>query len=101
MEQFLMYLIITLFILLVVANVYFRVKVLKSYRSLKDLQIHFDASAVFDKNKLESEILVKHPKHRDLIYNFAVNLRRSITVAILLIVLITVFGAVLMYYRQV
>ncbi len=95
-----MYTIIGLFIALLFVNIYFRLKVIRAYRVLRNLNIHFDAAAVFDKARLESEIIYRHPEHRHTIVDFAHYLRQSITMAILLIVLITLFGAVLMYYRQ-
>jgi hypothetical protein len=100
MEKTLMYSIIVLFVLLLFVNIYFRLKVIRAFRKLKDNKINFDASNLFDSGKL-SEIMSKNPPEiRQSIADFSKYLRYSISMVIALIVLITLFGAVLMYYRQ-
>lgn len=95
-----MYLIIGLFVVLLFINIYFRLKVIKAYKKLKDLNIYFDATAVFDPARLEAQVISRHPQQAQTIRDFAVYLRRSIAMAIAFIVLITLFGALLMYFRQ-
>lgn len=94
-----MYLIIVLFALLLLVNI-FRIKVIKSLKVLRENNIQFDAAMVFDKDKLKSFIAAQPPTNGKAISDFSKYLRSSITMAVLLIALITLFGAVLMYYRQ-
>lgn len=81
-------------------NVYFRVKVFKSYKILLKNRVEFSAAHVFSKAKMEAEIMPKYPAMRGEIENFIRHMQFSIRMATLLIVLITLFGAVLMWYRD-
>lgn len=100
MERTLMYLIVFLFVLLLGVNIYFRIKVIRAFNVLKKQRIQFDASLVFQKERLKNEVLVKYPLQAEAIQTFARYLKYSISMAIVLIALITLFGGVLMYYRQ-
>jgi hypothetical protein len=100
MERSLMYLIIFLFVLMLFVNIYFRIKVLRAFRMLRDSRIQFDSALVFQKDKLEQEVIARHPAHARHIRDFAHYLRLSISMAIVLIVLITLMGGLLMYYRK-
>jgi len=92
--------IIALFVAMLFLNIYFRVNVFKQYKYLEQNKIEFGVSHIFDKNKMQQEILPKYPEHKDQILGFANNLRRSVRMATVLVALITLFGAVLMYYRH-
>ncbi len=100
MERTLMYLIIFLFVLMLFVNIYFRLKVLRAFRVLRDSRIQFDSALVFQKERLEHEVISRHPAHAQYIRDFAHYLRRSISMAIILIALITLMGGLLMYYRK-
>ena len=80
-------------------NVYFRVKVLKSYKTLVKNRVQFGAAHLFNKKRMEEEILPQYPHMREEILTFASHLRYSIRMATVLIALITLFGAILMYFR--
>jgi hypothetical protein len=100
MEKTLMVVIIVLFIAILFVNIYFRLKVIKAYRKLKDYKINFDTSALFDQSQLNKIMQSNPPDIRQSIADFSRNMKYSISMVITLIVLITLFGAVLMYYRQ-
>ncbi len=91
--------IIGLFVAMLFVNVYFRVKVLKAYKVLVQNRVEFKAVHVFNSHKMEEEILPKYPNLQDEITSFARHIRYSIKMATVLIILITAFGAVLMYFR--
>lgn len=91
--------IVALFIAMLFVNVYFRVRVLKSYKILVQNNVQFGARHVFSDKKLEEEVFPKYPDHKEDIYTFVKNIRNTISMASVLIALITLFGAVLMYYR--
>jgi hypothetical protein len=91
--------IIALFVAMLFLNLYFRAKVLKSYGILVRNQVEFGAAHIFNRKRLEAEILPKYPQFRNEIETFINHMRFSINMATVLIFLITAFGAVLMYFR--
>ncbi len=99
MFKFLITLIIGLFIAMLFLNVYFRVKVLKVYKKLVKARVEFGATHMFNPAKMEAEVIPKYPKQADNIRIFTSHMRYSIRMATVLVALITMFGAVLMYYR--
>lgn len=92
--------VIALFIGMLFVNIYFRVNVLKSYKILVKNKVEFGARHLFSDEKLEEEIYPKYPEMREHIQTFVKNMRKSINMASVLIALITLFGAILMYYRH-
>lgn len=99
MFSMLITLVLALFVAMLFLNVYFRVKVLKTYRKLVENRVAFGASHVFNRKKMEEEVLPKYPHMRKEIETFVNHLRYSIRMATILIALITLFGGILMYYR--
>ena len=91
--------VIGLFVAMLFLNLYFRAKVLKVYGVLVRNRIQFGASHVFNRKKLEDEILPKYPQFKSEIETFIRHIHYSIRMASVLIALITAFGAVLMYFR--
>ncbi len=91
--------VIGLFVAMLFLNVYFRIKVLKSYKTLVRNQVEFGAVHVFNRQRREEEVLPRYPEMRQEIEMFSNYLRYSIRMASVLMVLITLFGAILMYFR--
>ena len=83
-----MYLLIILFVGLFIMQFYFRVRVVKVYQKLVKNRVQFDSSHIFNSKKMESEILPRYPEHRDDILKFVKEMRYSLTIASLFIVLI-------------
>jgi hypothetical protein len=92
-------LLIGLFAALLFVNVYFRAKVLKTYGVLVRHRVRFDAVHVFNRRRLEEEVLPRYPHCRREIETFVRHIHYTIRMASVLLALITAFGAVLMYYR--
>lgn len=92
--------IIGLFLGMLFLNLYFRVRVLRTYRVLVQNRVEFGAKHIFHPAKMEEEIFPKYPEMQEEIRIFCRHLRYSIKMATVLMVLITLFGAVLMYYRE-
>jgi len=92
-------LVIGVFIAMLFLNVYFRVKVLKVYKELVRNRVEFHAKHVFNSQKMELEIIPKYPEQADNIRSFSRHMKYSINMASVLIVLITLFGGILMYFR--
>ena len=99
MVGFLLFLVIALFAGMVFVNVYFRVKVFKTYKILVKNRVEFGASHLFNKQKMEEEIYPRYPEMREHIDTFVRHMRYSISMATVLIALITIFGGILMYFR--
>jgi hypothetical protein len=91
--------VIALFVAMLFLNLYFRVKVLRSYRKLLKNRVEFGAAHLFDKSKMEAEVMPKYPHMREEIETFTSHIRYSMRMATVLLALITLFGAILMYYR--
>lgn len=100
MYGILIFLVIGLFVALLFLNIYFRVKVLKEYKYLVNNKVQFTTSDIFNKKRMEEEVMAKYPSHRKSIESFVRHIQFSINIAILLIVLITLFGGILMYFRN-
>lgn len=92
--------IIGLFVAMLFVNVYFRAKVLKVYGVLVRNKVEFGAAHIFNRKKLETEILPRYPNQREEILTFVRHIHYSIRMASVLTALITLFGAVLMWYRD-
>lgn len=99
MLKVLAFLVIGLFVAMLFVNVYFRAKVLKTYKRLVQNRVQFGAAHIFNRKKMEAEILPKYPNNRQDILDFSNHMQYSIRMASVLIALITAFGAVLMYFR--
>lgn len=92
--------VVGLFIAMLFVNVYFRVRVFKVYKTLVQNRVEFGASHIFNRTKMEKEVFPKHPSQIENIEIFVRHMRYSIKMATVLIILITIFGAILMYYRN-
>jgi len=90
-----MYLLIILFIGLFIIQFYFRVRVVKVYQKLVQNRVQFDTSHIFSSKKMESEILPKYPEHKDDILKFVKEMRYSLTIASVFIVLIFLAAIIL------
>jgi hypothetical protein len=94
-------LVIGLFAAMLFVNVYFRVRVLRAYKVLVQNEVEFSAAHVFNLDRMRAEIIPRYPHLESDILAFANNLRFSIKMATVLIALITAFGGILMWYREV
>ena len=92
--------VIGLFVAMLFLNIYFRVKVLKSYKKLVQNKVEFGAKHVFSKQKMEEEILPRYPHMKTEIETFASHIQYSIRMVTVLMVLITAFGGILMWFRE-
>lgn len=89
------FLIIGIFVALLFLNIYFRVKVFKVYKTLVQNKVEFDSSHIFNKSKLETEILPKYPQFKSDILTFIGHIKNSISIAVILVLLITMMGVIL------
>jgi hypothetical protein len=87
--------IIGFFLVLLFLNIYFRVKVLKHYKYLVQNKVEFPAKYILDKDKMAKEVLPKYPEHAFHINAFSANIRKSVTLAAGLLLLIGLLGAII------
>jgi hypothetical protein len=85
------------FICLFAVVVYFRIKVLKAYGILIRNRVQFDIAHIFNKTRMQEEILGKYPAHEKIIRDFAFGIRFSMSMVTVFMVLITIFAAALIY----
>lgn len=89
-----------LFVGMLFVNLYFRAKVLRAYRILLQSEVDFTATQILSRQRTEKEVIPVYPAQAQAIRDFGGYLRRSIRVASILLVLITLFAAVLMWYSS-
>ncbi|MFN7267107.1 MAG: hypothetical protein ACK5VB_06415, partial [Bacteroidota bacterium] len=92
--------VIGLFVAMLFVNLYFRAKVFKVYGILVRNKVEFGATHIFNRKKLEEEILPRYPQFQNEIETFIKHMRNSIRMASVLLLLITLFGGILMYFRD-
>ena len=92
--------VIGLFVAMLFVNIYFRAKVLRAYGILERNKVEFGAAHLFNRKKMEAEILPRYPNLQKEILTFVDYIHKSIRMASVLIALITAFGAILMWYRN-
>ncbi|PPK87135.1 hypothetical protein CLV84_0069 [Neolewinella xylanilytica] len=92
--------VIALFVAMLFVNLYFRAKVLRAYRLLVRGRVEFTAAQIMSRQRMEAEVVPAYPDHAQAIRDFSNYLRRSIRMATVLLVLITLFGGILMWYRH-
>ncbi|MFT5169252.1 MAG: hypothetical protein ACI8P3_004501 [Saprospiraceae bacterium] len=63
-------------------------------------EVEFGAAHIFNREKMKNEIFPKYPEQKGNIEIFVRHMRYSIKMATVLAALITLFGAILMYYRD-
>jgi len=100
MLDFLMLVVIALFLGLLFINFYFRIKALKLYKTLVNNNVEFSAGHLFNMDKMAAEVFPRYPDQVENIKAFSNHIRYSIKIAMILIVLITIFGGILMYTRN-
>jgi len=99
MYTILVFLVIGLFVAILFLQFYFRMKVLKVYRVLVQHRVQFQPGDLFHKDRLAT-VKERYPQRAEDIQLFADHLMYSVRMASILIVLITVFGGILMYFRD-
>jgi hypothetical protein len=100
MYTLLITIVIGLFVAMLFVNLYFRAKVFKVYGILVRNKVEFGAAHIFNRKKLEEEILPRYPQFQNEIETFIKHMRNSISMASVLLLLITLFGGILMYFRD-
>lgn len=95
MGAVLVYLVIGLFVALLFLQVYFRLRVIKVYKRLVQNEVQFDTGHILNKKRMEAEILPKYPEHKEDILKFVGEMRFSLQIATVLILLILIASFIL------
>jgi len=75
-------------------NMYFRIKVWKSWRVLSRHGVEFAARDIFSGQKLRA-VIDRYPEHKEDILNYAKHMQFSLWLASVFVVLIIIFGIAL------
>ncbi len=86
------------FVAILSLNIYFRVKVLRNYRTLVRNRIYFETGHFFDRRRMETEVIARNPEFRETIEAFRDNILFSMKCAGALILTITALAAALMFF---
>ncbi|WMX15966.1 MULTISPECIES: hypothetical protein [unclassified Aureispira] len=100
MQDTLITITIVTFGFLLVANVFFRIKTFRTFKKLAEQGVMFSKEHVLSKELLEREIISKHPDKKELILSHVNSMKLSMRISMLCMVVLTICGAVLMYYRK-
>lgn len=81
-----------------ILNVYFRIKVFRHYRVLIDNRVEFGAADIFSEARM-SLVVDRYPHVRESIEKFCKNMRFTMRMATVFVVLVIIFGFVLLRHR--
>ena len=81
-----------------VLNLYFRLKVVRSFHNLSRNGVEFATSALFSSSKM-NEVIEEYPDHEMDLLRFSKFLKYSVWMASVFIVITIIFGSILMYFR--
>jgi ABC-type maltose transport system permease subunit len=90
---------IVVFGILLVANIFFRIKTFRTFKKLAELGVSFSKEHMLNKEKLYTEVVAQFPQHEKLILQHLNSMKLSLRISTMCIFVLTVCGAVLMYYR--
>jgi hypothetical protein len=80
-------------------NIYFRVRVFKHYRVLIDNRIEFGAADIFSDDRMQV-VINRYPHMEESIMRFCRNMRFTMWMATVFVVLVIILGFVLFKYRN-
>ncbi len=87
--------VILAFLGLLFINIYFRVKVFKYYKILVDNRVDIEVKDLLDIQKIKNIVVPKYPHLETEILAFVNNIRRSVILAFILLVLIALCWSIL------
>lgn len=79
-------------------NVYFRVKVFRHYHVLMRNKVEFGTAEIFSSEKME-KVIARHPEMREPITKFCRNMRLTMQMATVFVILVIILGFVLFRSR--
>lgn len=100
MENTLIGITIGTFGFLLLANIYFRIKTFRTFKQLAEKGVAFSREHVYDKERMQREVISRHPEHKALIQKHVNSMKASMNISFLCVVVLTICGGVLMYFRS-
>lgn len=85
--------IVALVILLLGVNVYFRIKIMKIYKKLRNSNLYVDKAILFDEGK-KRKLMTDNPQYANDIEDFSRLLRLSILLTVFLVILIAILAGI-------
>jgi len=79
-------------------NVYFRLRIFKHYRTLMKNRVEFGTAEIFSDKRMEA-VISRHPQLKEQITKFCLNMRLTMWMATVFVILIIIFGFVLLRNR--
>lgn len=73
-------------------NIFLRFKVFRVYNRLARNKVNFTPKQMMDPNLLEAEVIPRYPNHADDIRSFSRNIRISIWIGIVMLIIILYLG---------
>ena len=99
MFKYLMIVVISIFVVLLVINLFFRIKILRIYHRLVAGEVDFPPSYILNKEKLQNEIVPKYPSHEKDIMGLHKVLKTSLSVAFVVFIISLFIGYQYVKYR--
>jgi hypothetical protein len=84
--------------ILLFLNLYLRVKVFSYYKSLVKAKVEFPASYIFNKKRIEDEVIPRYPDSKEDIRMFTRNIRISVGLASVFLCIVGVLYFLLRIY---
>jgi hypothetical protein len=81
-----------------ILNMYFRIKVFRHYRILMTNKIEFGTAEIFSDVRMQA-VIDKHPQQKDAIRRFCMNMRFTMWMATVFVILVIILGFVLIRNR--
>jgi len=100
MENSLLILIIVLFGAMLVLNLYFRLKVMRSYRNMVRAGVQAKARDLLSSDALETIVIPAHKESEKEIRTFVKHLKNGFRMTSVLLGLVVLFGYILMRYKN-
>lgn len=79
-------------------NLYIRLKVFRHYRILMANKVEFGAAEIFSDVRMQT-VIERHPQFRDSIRKFCLNMRFTMWMATVFVILVIILGFVLLRMR--
>jgi hypothetical protein len=79
-------------------NVYFRLRIFRHYRVLIDNRVEFGTAEIFSEAKME-KVIARHPDLKDAITKFCRNMRFTMWMATVFVILVIILWFVLLRHR--
>ncbi len=86
------YLVVPIILLMIIINVFLRLKIIKIYKELRDQNIEIEPGIIFNRERSEAYIAQNYPEHTNQVRALTTNLRRLLLFGLMgLIIIVSIF----------